>query len=357
MSTQPTLLNIQILRGIAAMMVVVDHAIGQMESRGGRDLGLEIGTGLGQAGVDLFFVISGFIMVYVTHGRHRTPLYFWRDRIIRIVPLYWFYTLLMAAIALMVPAMLNTAAFEPLHVLKSLLFIPVYHNTIDGEIWPLLVQGWTLNFEMFFYFIFGCLLLVRVENHRLGLLTLCLVGLVLIGLLGGDATNPLFLTYTSPLLLEFLAGVLIAMAFHRGWLASPSLGWVCLVLGLVLFALTVIRPEWGGVRAITFGVPSALIVIAALSLESGRSGARILVALGDASYSIYLSHTFTLGVIGSVWAVIGNGSIAFDTTMFVLAIIVSAMVGMASYRLIERPMVTYFKPAATPAAPRLKTEP
>lgn len=340
MSPQPTIYNIQILRGVAAMMVVIQHCIGQMESRGGRRLGFEFEVG--QAGVDLFFVISGFIMVFVIHRRNQTPVQFWRNRICRIVPLYWFYTLIMTGIVLAVPSLLKTAEFNLPHILQSLFFIPAYHPKIENAVWPLLVQGWTLNYEMFFYLIFGAILTVKTAALRMSCLTVILVGLVILGLVLGQM-GPLWQTYTSPLLLEFLAGALIGATYVRGRLITRRGAWGCLALGLLFFAFDAWAAGWTDVRILRWGLPSVLVVIAALGLETHQPGNRILRMLGDASYSTYLSHTFTIGVIGVVWTRFGNGSLALDTTMLLFSIAASAVIGIISYQIVERPMAAWIR--------------
>lgn len=319
------------------MMVVFHHAIGQMENRGGRDISFDVT--IGNAGVDLFFVISGFIMVHVTHGRDQTCLGFWIDRLRRIVPLYWFYTLLMASIALFLPFILKTAEFDAIHILKSLFFIPSYHPNpaYNDHVWPLLVQGWSLNYEMFFYFVFGSLMVFGSIWIRTGGLTLILVVLVVLGQIFGSA-DPAWRTYTSPLLLEFLAGAGIGVAYLRGNMITRKGAWLCITIGLGLFVLAIWRPGWAEGRAIVWGLPSVFLVVGALGLETGRGSFRTLNLLGDASYSTYLSHTFTLGVIGVLWGRFGNGSALFDGLMFLFALVASAAIGILSYQLIEQPM-------------------
>lgn len=318
------------------MMVVFHHAIGQMESRGGRDLGFDVSVG--QAGVDLFFVISGFIMVFVTQGRNQTSLEFWRNRIYRIVPLYWFFTLTMAIITLVVPTLLKTAEFNSIHILKSLFFIPTHHPNFENMVWPLLVQGWTLNYEMFFYLIFGILLPVKNFEIRMILLAALLIGLVVLGAVI-ESKGPIWETYTSPLLLEFLAGALIGVAYNRGYLVRGLGVWACLVLGVFLFSIE----GWAQVRALDWGLPSMLVVVAAIGLETKNLGNLVPRSIGDASYSIYLSHTFTLGAVGVIWARFGDGSPMFDGIMFLLALTSSAALGILSYVLIERPTTRWLQ--------------
>ena len=141
------LLSIQYLRAVAALMVVFHHII---NAKPWLFNPLENYPSLA-TGVDIFFVISGFIM-YVA-ARNEAPLEFLKKRIIRIVPLYWVATLAFV----IVKTKLHIFSLTPedwLHIAKSLAFIPHHDPTNPGKIWPYLIQGWTLNYEMFFYLIF-----------------------------------------------------------------------------------------------------------------------------------------------------------------------------------------------------------
>ena len=120
---------IQWLRAFAAISVAIGHILHEATKIRDASTAIErIGSALPfQIGVDIFFVISGFIMVYVTWGKLDRPGAHWhflRARLIRIVPIYWFYTLLLAAVALTVPSVLDTAVFPVKQLLSSLLFIP-----------------------------------------------------------------------------------------------------------------------------------------------------------------------------------------------------------------------------------------
>ena len=161
------LFGIQYLRAVAALAVVVFHAA----ERSG------LNFVVGAAGVDIFFVISGFVMWTLAATRPVSTWAFYRDRLLRIAPLYWIVTLVMAvgALAGLFPRIRLTAD----HVIASLAFVP-HRSPSNGEIWPLLTQGWTLNLEMFFYLIFGLILFLPRER-RLAMLTTTFVGLVLAG--------------------------------------------------------------------------------------------------------------------------------------------------------------------------------
>jgi exopolysaccharide production protein ExoZ len=155
----------------------------------------------GTSGVDLFFVISGFIRVVTTSGTGMGPGEFWR-RASR--PLYWLLTLLMIAVALVAPGLFKTLKVAPSTLVQSLLFIPHFSQSFPGVVWPLLVPGWTLNFEMFFYAVFGLALLLPERNRLLPLVTF-FVMLTAIGLVFGPFASAAAQTYTHPMLLEFAA--------------------------------------------------------------------------------------------------------------------------------------------------------
>ena len=149
-----TLFNIQYLRGVAALMVVLFHVL-DSSGRLGEAVVLPAFPA-GEAGVDLFFVISGFIIWHTSRDPGLTPGRFMTKRIKRVVPLYWFFTLAMAAIVIVAPSLLRTTVFEPMHVIASLAFVPYLHPTLHAYN-PLVFVGWTLNYEMAFYVAFALL--------------------------------------------------------------------------------------------------------------------------------------------------------------------------------------------------------
>jgi exopolysaccharide production protein ExoZ len=281
------ILSIQYLRALAAMTVVVFHALESTTTR------FEIGA----AGVDVFFVISGFIMASLTFDGDATPAAFIWRRIIRIVPLYWMATLLALAVSLVRPNFFH--AFDPSleNAALSLLFIP--HNSAIGMA-PVLWQGWTLEYEMFFYALCALGLFLPAAN-RLKMLCALLVLLITLGAIF-QMPGPLARVYTNPLLLEFMAGVALAGLWRRQAMPRPALGAAALVLGICLFAAQGAHvATFSGVRVLDWGVPAILLVLGALSLEAAQRVplSRTGLLLGDASYSIYLAHGFV--VAGFIW--------------------------------------------------------
>ena len=183
------ILPIQYLRGIAALMVVWHHAA----MPGGRN-GLQlVPWAFGTSGVDVFFVISGFIMVVTTSGSSTGPLQFWHRRIVRVVPLYWLLTLLDGGHCVGARrACSRRCKVAPTTLLRrALLFVPHFSQSFPAFVWPLLVPGVDLNFEMFFYAVFGLSLVLPERGRLLPLVVLFLV-LTGIGLAFGPFTSAAF---------------------------------------------------------------------------------------------------------------------------------------------------------------------
>lgn len=268
--------SIQALRAVAAMLVMVHHLTN------GRYL-------TGAAGVDVFFVISGFIMGSVE--RVVPPADFILKRMIRIIPLYWLITISMCVISL--AGMFTNFTFNAASITCSLLFIP--YPDQNGNIWPLVVPGWTLNLEMLFYILFA--IGIYLGKARLfaaaGLLILVLAGAVF------DVGYVQWRFWTMPILLEFIAGLALA-SFIRP--AGRNLGLALVASAIVAFAL--IESTWRyseGLRPLAWGGPAFLLVCGALAIE--RAGAwpktalKPLERIGDASYSLYLTHGIVIAAL------------------------------------------------------------
>ena len=210
---QKNVLTIQYLRGIAAAIVVTSHMPSSPDAE------YTSLTTLGDFGVDIFFIISGFVMWYTTVEVGLTPLRFWQRRIIRIVPLYWFFLTILAIPALLVPQAFNSTKITLGNSIKSFLFVPHYH-IVQHIIAPILIPGWSLNYEMFFYFLFGLALLVKPIPLRFYSLTAVLIGLILAGHVF-QPTDPILATYTNPSLLMFIEGMVLAIVYRSGRLAHP----------------------------------------------------------------------------------------------------------------------------------------
>jgi exopolysaccharide production protein ExoZ len=334
--------GIQILRFIAAMLVVAMHltqAISIYITGGGPDNHWKNGS----VGVDIFFVISGFVMASSTNSafgqgvrnRLESAWIFMKRRMVRIAPLYWFYTLVKAAVLLALPGLAMRSSVEPVHFAASLLFIPAVSPWQLIE--PLLPVGWTLNFEMLFYVVFATAMAFGAPRIRF-----CVTIFLLIFLASQQLPNSTVLGYyAQTIVFEFILGVCIAHACTVWRRPGPFTGLLCVTVGAVLmFAI-----DWGpsADRLTTWGMGAALAVAGTIWLEPWIGPARVagkLAFLGDASYSIYLSHTFVVpvGVLALRKAGLENA------LLIALCVAVSVIVaGCVSYLWIERPLSGFFK--------------
>jgi len=310
------LYGIQCLRALAAIAVVAFHALGRWR----------YDFNVGQAGVDVFFVISGYIM-WTVAGPQTTPATFMKDRIVRIVPLYWIATaaIIAGGLAHIFPNLHLSLG----HIILSLLFVP--YVDASGHLWPVLVQGWTLNYELFFYIIFASLLILP-KPLRMIALTVCFSALAISGAVVAPAP-PFARFYTDPIIVEFLLGSLIAYGFSR-WRPGRAAAVALMVLGAGGFAACGLNLI-AGPRLLVFGAPAAFLVAGVVAAEgSGLSfNVRALAFLGDASYSIYLFHTFAVSIAARL---IPSGAGLLGPLAGTL---LGVAFGCAAHGLVERPLM------------------
>ncbi len=341
------LLSVQILRAIAASMVVLYHVQIDLIATFGATPGLPDLT-VGAAGVDIFFVISGFIMVHVSDRQFGRPDA-WRTfllrRLIRICPLYWAVTTFHVIVSRMAPDLFSTA-FPAGLVIASYLFWPAERP--DGLVTPVVAQGWTLNFEMLFYLLLAASL---SAPRRQAVLVSCLT-LVALVLAGEVTTLPFPLSYWShSIILGFAAGLLLGLAYQEGlrlnWLTRAAL-----VLAGVLAYLAVL-PEHGeeildsGARSfLLWGGPATLIVAGAVLGEPAAKPAgpsRLLSVLGDASYALYLTHHIPIRGVRRIaaWAALDPLALPWLYTAAVLAVaILLALVVLVTF---DRPVAAFLR--------------
>ena len=294
------------------------------------------------AGVDLFFVISGFVMVFASRdlfGQKYGARLFLARRMARIVPLYWAATTLFLATMLLSPASLSSAAPSLAEIVKSYLFIPFARAGAEA-IQPVYKLGWTLNYEMFFYAIFAlCLFLPR--QKAVG----AVVGILVI-LAGGGLwwrQEPGAIAFWShPIVLEFGCGALLANARMNG-LRWPGAACAALALaGVAGFAASVYFsvPAHGVLRPLVWGIPAALLIASAALGDSGWPQGRLAglaLLLGDASYSIYLVHPILIRVMRLVWDKSG-ASVTLNPWVFVGGVmLLIVMASVLVYRWFEKP--------------------
>ncbi len=302
----PRLDTIQILRALAASMIVLLHAQEVVHAQVIAH-GLAMTTVAGEllgAGVDLFFVISGFIIVFASERFFATPggaAEFLKRRLSRIVPMYWFALTLRLVVltALSVGGRDKLPGFVA--VLTSYLFIP-YDALGFGPTYPfpILDLGWTLNYEMFFYVSFACVIRLPRTLAGLTLVAALLAGVGLVWIWPPSIVPVWF--WFQPIVVDFAYGVVLALVYRRGFhlptqmRIAAALAGVALWYGLPvsLFDTTFGPGLYSWPRALILGGGSALIVAAAVlgPTESSVPILRRVSALGDSSFALYLLHPF-----------------------------------------------------------------
>jgi Predicted acyltransferases len=295
-----TIFAVQYLRGFAALAVFLFHISSLTVVLWG-PAAADVDHA-GAAGVDLFFVISGFVMAMILS---RPGPFSVRDfaiqRIARIVPGYYVMTIAVFVLALVAPALFITTSADPATLLRSLTFVPVADS--QGSIAPLLVVGWTLDYEVFFYLLcaVGALLCGR---RALVAVSGVIVALVLAGLLV-TPEHPTLRFYTDTILLEFVYGIAIWRLHRSGALSDQKLpSALIFALGILLLAIQIER-EPGAGRALVWGLPAAFILLGGLRVLDFEI--RWLSLVGDWSYAFYLTHLFVIfGYVRLVMPLIGH---------------------------------------------------
>jgi exopolysaccharide production protein ExoZ len=323
------LIVIQYLRAIAALMVVIHHA---REPQAWLYNPLEAYPAFAW-GVDIFFVISGFIM-YVA-ATNEKPYEFIKKRIIRVVPLYWFATLLLLLILTKFKPF-TIPSNEFLHLIQSFFFIPHYSPGSHEKIYPYLIAGWTLNYEMFFYAIFG----VGLAFKRTALIcSLVIIGLVIIGNLF-NFDNAIMKAYTSSILMEFLGGLWIGY-FYRKRIIPAQLSILMLVGFTFLFSIPFIQTDY--VMAMRI-ISSIFVILGAAAFIHAPVDSRLLALLGDASYSIYLTHSvLSIRIAHKVWSSAPVTVILQFIVWLCLTLIISIIIGVLVYWLVEKPALIWLR--------------
>lgn len=330
MNKGATLFSVQYLRGLAAVFVLLSH-LATKSKQVGHELLPQLHFGI--VGVDLFFVISGFIMCHIYMGSRTGPhalLGFWQRRLIRILPMYWLLTLLALCVFLAAPGMVNSSGGTT-SIWKSFLLIP-------GEEKFLIQNGWTLSFEFYFYAVFSLAFLLN--NKLIGAVLSCAI-LLCLSLLSIIGLLPQYFL-TDPIILEFAAGIGICLIYRR---SSPPLP-ICFaavllgLAGLLFFEKT--SEFLPASRYITAGLPAALFAFGVIGTESLMSHSRLglLGKLGDSSYSMYLFHPFPLAVAGIFYRKSGMFALGMAAEVFywlVVAIFI-LVVSHYIYQYVESPL-------------------
>lgn len=345
MDRQGTLYSLQYLRAVAAILVVIRHAYQMIYQHGTGVIGRSFE--IGAAGVDIFFVISGFIMCYITQQRVGAGDFF-RNRWVRVAPSYWLITLVAASLILALPSAFNSSRVTASMLVTSLTFIAWPHPTMDGAM-PVYLIGWTLNYEFAFYATMS--LCIALNWHRrVWLATSILFAMVVLGA-ALSPSGQIAAFYTNSILLEFVFG----MAIWKLWrsFAPPTwLSLLCIVLGVAGFVIAaqfipVGRTSW--FRFLAWGIPAALTVYGTLGLEKLIPRVKSLRFVGDASYAIYLIHFLWLGGLRLVWKTVPG---LHDAIILLASVGGSIAAGGIFYLYVEKPLVSAARALLSPRTGR-----
>jgi exopolysaccharide production protein ExoZ len=292
--------SIQALRALAALSVALVHTMGEAGAMNGTP-GISPWPWLAslpwEAGVDLFFIISGFVMVYSSRELFGAPgawRLFLGRRIARILPIYWGVTTLFLIVALAAPVALDDPFGSWRVVIASYFFLPWQRP--DGAFLPVFRLGWTLNYEMLFYVIFAGAIRFPLRQ------AIMVVSAILLALVLFRAVHiselPQLMFWGDPIVLEFIFGMLIGWIVVTGG-RIPPIGLLIGAAGLVTLAANPVAlgvPRWLG-----FGLPVAALLLASLRPIRPSWLLSTLGYVGSASYAIYLTHLFVARAVREVW--------------------------------------------------------
>tara|TARA_Y100001970_G_scaffold293589_1_gene441417 strand:- start:2168 stop:3157 length:990 start_codon:yes stop_codon:yes gene_type:complete len=307
--------NIQVLRFIAAFSVMMVH--------------LPI-FGFGGWGVDIFFVISGFIMMYITETENK---FFIIKRFIRIIPLYWILTIGVFIISFLKPELLNNTTANIEHLFKSLFFIPFDKNGTGH--FPILFLGWTLNYEIIFYLIFAVSLLL-FRKYRL---IICSTLILLFYLINNFFSDNFFIsqTYSNTIMFEFIYGMIIYELWKK-YRNKSSINNLYKISYIVVFAgiIFYLQSLQGLPRLIRWGIPAAFLCIFFILLIENFKFPKIFVTLGDASYSLYLIHPYIIQFFYKITG-LDDQNFLVNCLFTFLIIIITLYISVLVFKLIEKP--------------------
>ena len=314
--------NLQILRAFAALNVVVFHIISAAETHNYKTEFLSVLEGWGANGVDIFFVISGFVMLYTQMKTKRTVLGFLKLRVIRIAPIYWILTSVVILLYVLDPSAFREMKITSDWALSSYLFLS---GALQFE-YPIMNVGWTLEWEMLFYLVFALSLWFSTWRSSLAAVFIVLTAVALV--------------LSNYILLEFLGGLVVALVYGKGFVRGRT-GVISLGIGIFLLCLSILPSvrELIDSRVLLWGFPSLLIVMGALAVKQQKN--KLGELLGDASYSIYLIQVLTIPVF---YKVATKLQLVVNTDLLALICLISTAIGgVLMYLVLEKPLTSFLR--------------
>ena len=339
---QKNLQLIQVLRGIASMLVLLYHATINFSTINGQPFCFNFFK-FGTAGVDIFFVLSGFIITYTSTQSLSQPgkmLPFIRRRCIRIFPAYWIIISFFLLAQIIFPSFYKTHySFGFTQFISTWLLLP-WHSMVNGV-------SWTLSFELFFYLLFSIAFIIPQKKLVYYLFVLYAMVIIIVPLSGYDLENgnAWLKLFGFPMNVEFLMGVTVAAIISK---IPKRLGLPLIIAGSIIFIFNGILTDQGYYlvhstfnRVIFFGIPSFLIICGVVKFELSNTinVHNVLLLLGEASYSLYLLH---LPLIVAFIKIIGRFNIQSTLIVEILlfiAIVCICFVSVLFYKWIEKPVI------------------
>lgn len=318
--------SIQILRAIAALLVLFSHVIHKIIQKNFENIS---SFDIGASGVDLFFIISGFIMCFTCEGKNITFVDFTKNRIIRIIPLYWILTTAALFIFLIKPELINSSGGDT-SIIDSYFLLP------SGEKF-LIQNGWTLSYEFYFYFIFALFLIFNINYYykQVAVITTLLL-LVVLGFFY-ENKNPYILFTTNEIILEFCLGILCYI-FYKKFHLNNVIAFFLIAIGVILLFMFQHNVQLN-LRSLYYGLPMTLIFIGFINLENILSKNKsiplnFLKKIGDSSYSLYLVHPFVISLTAIIFI---KANLSNYIIFFTITVLTSIIISYYIFKLIELP--------------------
>lgn len=322
--------NIQLLRGIAAIMVILHHSVQTSNNYGYQTRFTSFFENWGASGVDIFFVISGFIMVYIDNKRQSTPISFFIQRFTRISPSYYFLTFLIAMTTALIPNAVNSIDNSFSNILYSITYTSIFINQQN----PLVYVGWTIEYEMLFYILFSLsIILSKSSNLKVLFTSIFIILLIWLGI--------------NNIALNFISGMVIGLIhqnvkIHNIFMRKEGAMMFILMIGIALHISSLLVNFPDGTRSTDnrvyyFSLSSAIIILSSLYIRPIQNS--IAIKIGDASYSIYLIQVLSIPATYKALDSLSVQHFLSSDLIILISTSVSILCGMIFYYIFEKPSI------------------
>ena len=332
---------IQALRGIASLLVVFLHATSNSSEILKSNFLFDIFK-FGGAGVDIFFVLSGFIITYTSFtglGDINKLSAFLKRRFIRIFPTYWIIISLFLLLQILLPSFYRTHyPFEFKNILSTYLLFP-NHIMVNGV-------SWTLSNELFFYLLFCFAFIIPGKKWAFYFAIVYTAALILLPLTGYNYNENAWTgLITFPMNVEFFMGVVSAILIPR---LPKKTGLPFIIFGSVAFLISAIftYPGYQLIsntfnRVVLFGIPSFFIVTGVVKYELSNKVyvSKVFLDLGNASYSLYLLHLPLIAAACKMMMILKINNSLLQQIVLLIIIYIICYASIVFYKLIEKPVI------------------